>query len=153
MSVESNPHRSVVVAIDFAEMTDFVLATAVEQARFRNPAVLHIVCAIDPSTEIIVDGQVLVDELDELERAMTARVEDRMKQAGVAYQVHGTLGRAAAMIADVAREQRAVLIVIGRHSRARKVNAGSVPAEILNLARCSVLVVQPPDYGAKPPVM
>lgn len=145
--------RNIVVAIDFAEMTDAVLTAAAAEASLRRPAVVHVACAIDPKNELIVDGRVLVSELDQLEEAIRARAEEQLTAAALDYRVHAMLGRPAPMIADLAREQRAELVVIGRHSRSRKVEVGSVPAELLNLAHCSVLVVQPPDYGDTPPVL
>jgi nucleotide-binding universal stress UspA family protein len=57
-------------------------------------------------------------------------------------------GNPGACIADYAREIGADLIIIGRHNETpnRPSLLGSAPAKVLQLARCSVLVVQPTNY-------
>lgn len=136
----------VVVAIDFAEMTEFVLAEAIKAAAHRGSS-LHVVCAIDPSLDVMGTGMEFGDELTRLEEALDARVANPIGQAGLEYKVHAVLGAPATEIVSCARDVGADLIVLGRHSRAQKATVlGSVPAKVLALAHSSVLVVQPTDY-------
>lgn len=145
----SDERTAVVVAIDFAEMTDDVLAAAIGEAARRESPTLHAVCAIDPSLDVsdIDLGIDFSGELSKLEEALEARIRGPIGEAGLRYQAHAMLGAPASAIADVAQQFSADLIVCGRHSRRdRAASLGSVPAKILGLAHCSVLVVQPSDY-------
>jgi nucleotide-binding universal stress UspA family protein len=67
-------------------------------------------------------------------------------------RTHVVAGPPEEEIAALAADVRADLIVLGRHGEQGRFRrfAGSVPERLLRIARCPVLVVQPPDYDGAP---
>jgi nucleotide-binding universal stress UspA family protein len=147
--VSQDPDRhAIVVAVDFTEMTDFVIEAAARQAEGRAPAVLHAACVLDQSTDVLGRRAADAGELALLEEALEARVAADLGQRGLEAEVHALIGKPWVQILALAERVRAELIVLGRHSQSprRPKFLGSVPSRVLAEARCDVLVVQPRDY-------
>lgn len=155
MSESAGP---IVFAVDFSEMTDFVIEAAITQARLREAPELHAIVVLEAKGSPLRDP--LGDhgeELAELEETLEARIAEAFERAGHPLdapgswdiEVHARLGTPALEIASLAREVLAELIVMGRHGHTgpRDLILGSVPSRLLQLARCGVLVVQPSDYA------
>lgn len=146
MSQDQRP-KHLIVAVDFSEMTDFVIAAAAEQAPGPDD-VLHACCVLDQKSTI--PGRPAADEgeLRSLEEALKARVAADLEGRGKKVRVDARLGQPADEILAYAREVKADVIVLGRHSQSsgRPDFLGSVAARVLAAARCDVLVVQPEDY-------
>lgn len=140
--------HTILFAVDFSDMTDAVLRTAKEAAAERDGASVHAVCVIE-DTDALGARRDCTKELAKLEEALGARVDAEFGKGTVT--VHARAGKPAQEIADTAASIRADLIVIGRHGHSgpREWLVGTVPTRVLQLARCSVLVVQPTDYPAK----
>ena len=141
------PYR-IVVAVDLTEMTDIVLAKAAQHAAMCDRAVIHVVCAVD-STQDVLGRQIdHSKELTGLETAVRARSETSLADSEATIEVHTRPGRPPDVISDLAQEVRADLIVVGRHSQTRMspLFLGSVPSRLLAQAKCDVLVVQPNTY-------
>lgn len=155
----SQDHDTIIVlAIDFSEMTDYVLQSAIDLVRmFQHPAV-HVVCVIEPSRHVFRPEEIaeLPDELEELDKAVRARIAPMFRAAGHPLEdpgnwtvtTHARRGSPAMEIEEVASETRAHTMVVGRHGRGgfRPLLLGSVPSRLLAIARCTVMVVQPPTY-------
>lgn len=146
---EKAPYH-IVVAVDLTEMTDTVLAAARDQAETHHGSLLHAVCVIDDTQDVLgrnIDSQ---GELDQLARAVRARVAASLSLGETEFRVHTRAGRPAEQINAVAAELQADLIVLGRHSQSRvsPLFLGSVPSRLLAHARCNVLVIQPRAYDA-----
>jgi nucleotide-binding universal stress UspA family protein len=155
--VSDSSSDAIVFAVDFSEMTDFVVAAALELAGGREHPELHGICVLDPRGTVLSEPrQTWGDELAELEETLEARVSAAFESAGHPldalgdweFEAHARVGHPATAIAELAREVRASVIVVGRHGHSgpRDLLVGSVPTRLLQLARCDVMVVQPSDY-------
>ncbi|WP_428261920.1 universal stress protein [Haliangium sp.] len=150
----------IVFAIDFSEMTDAVIQAAIAQAQRHRRPTLHAVCALDIQPNPLAPPETADEELDAIETAMRARVAGAFAAAGHdidapgdwSIHLHARSGRPAETIAALAEELRADVIILGRHGRTggRPFILGSVPIRLMQLARCTVMVVQPKNY---PPVV
>ncbi len=154
----SDSDDAIVFAVDFSEMTDFVVEAAVAQAKLFERPELHGVAVLEADGGEALGGRAQThgEEIAELTEALEARIAEAFEAAGHPLdapgdweiEVHVRSGHPAREIAALAREVRAGLIVIGRHGHGgpRDYIVGSVPSRLLQLARCDVLVVQPSDY-------
>lgn len=157
--------ETILFAVDFSEMTDVVIDEAIAWANRLSAPQIHAICVIDPSHNLLRREVDYAPELRELEQTLRARISEPFARAGHPLDepgsweisVHAHVGNPARQIADLAHEVNAEVIIIGRHGHggaglptrppgARWV--GSVPARILELAHCDVLVVQPADHAA-----
>ncbi|MCG8420359.1 MAG: universal stress protein [Proteobacteria bacterium] len=148
MSQQNRPF-TIVAALDLTEMTDAVLAAAAEQAALRQHAVIHAVCVIDDSQDVLGRKIDRDRELEQLENALRNRIMASLSDHNHCIEVHARAGRPAETVVAIADAQRADLIVLGRHSQTpvRPLFLGSVPSHLLGQAPCNVLVVQPSAYG------
>ncbi len=158
MRIVSDSDDAIVFAVDFSEMTDFVIEAAVAQAQLFERPEVHAVAVLEAGTGEALSGRAQThgEEIAELTEALEARIANGFEAAGHPLdapgdweiEVHVRTGHAAREIATLAREVRAGLIVVGRHGHSgpRDFIVGSVPSRLLQLARCDVLVVQPSDY-------
>jgi len=137
---------TILFAVDFSDMTDEVLAAVKTACDRAGGASVHAVCVIEDTHDPVSGRRGPSTELSKLEEALEARVRTVFEHGGV--QIHARAGSAAEEIAAAAREAKADLIVVGRHGHSghRPHIIGSVPTRLLQLAQCSVLVVQPKDY-------
>jgi len=154
----SDSDDAIVFAVDFSEMTDFVVDAAVTQARLFERPEVHAVAVLEISGGGTLGGRAQThgEEIAELTEALEARIANAFEAAGHPLdapgdweiEVHVRSGNPAREIAALARELRAGLIVVGRHGHSgpRDFIVGTVPSRLLQLARCDVLVVQPSDY-------
>jgi nucleotide-binding universal stress UspA family protein len=84
----------------------------------------------------------------ELERtthqALAERVQTTFREAGLATETRVTLGDPRVDLVEIARAERADLIVVGSHGRTGigKLLLGSVASHVVTHAPCSVLVVK-----------
>ena len=143
--------KTVVWATDGSETADraFPFAKALVSDSGGSLVVAH-------SKERLMGGRstgepVLADE-DELEAKIQGQVADAKKEGFDATfrLMSGSSGHAAHMIADIADEVGADLIVVGTrgHTAVGGLLLGSVTQRLLHIASCPVLAVPP---GAQPP--
>ena len=137
----------ILFGVDFSEMTDPVISAAVSAAAGYDAVELHAVCVLDPSGNPLA-AKADRKEVEALEAALRARVSDSPKAPADGITYHVCVGSVAAEITDLAKSLRADLIVVGRHGQSGKQPfvVGSAPVRLLQLAHCSVLVVQPANY-------
>ena len=145
--------RTIVWATDGSEAADLALpfAKALAEGEGRSLIAAH-------SKERFVGGgrgasyPVLADE-DELEAKIQAQVEEVRKEGFDAEfrLISGAAGNVAHMIADLAEELGADLIVVGTrgHSTVVRLLLGSVTQRLLHVAPCPVLAVPAGDAGTE----
>ncbi len=151
------PYR-IVVAIDFSEITEVVLESALDVASRHESAEIHVVSVLSLPRGLRRNHQIdQSGELEELEKVMRSVIGEKLADFGHPYDdlkgwrvmIHTRVGAAAQEIVDLAWEAEADVIVVGRHGVGgrRLFLLGTVPERVLRLSRCPVLVVQPTDYG------
>ena len=147
----SQPNHSyqIVVAVDLTEMTDAVLAAAAEQAARHEGSIIHALCVVDDTQDVLDRSIDHGKELNQLEQAVRVRVMAGLSENHQTIEVLARAGRPAEQILALAAEVEADLIVLGRHSqsKAAPLFLGSVPSRLLAQSRCNVLVVQPKTYN------
>jgi nucleotide-binding universal stress UspA family protein len=145
----------IVVGVDLSDRSHIVLETAFDLAGRHTAPELHLIAVLEPPRQRKhVD---LADELAELDHELRVLALDKLSDFHRAVDgpdswdvlIHARAGKPADAIVDLAWEAQADLIIIGRHSgkEPRFSRLGSVPAQVLQLTRCPVQVVQPTDYG------
>jgi nucleotide-binding universal stress UspA family protein len=173
MPAQSTPAKKpyqIVAGFDFSELSERVVAEALEIARCRAPAELHVVTVAEQSGVLLgLPGQnvpVTEDKAREL-------VQKRLSELAQAYQAKNgpvgleriamyVLSRSPATetsehIVKLASAVDADLIVVGTHGRRgmSRLLLGSVAAQVVRDATTSVSVVRPPDFvrGEKVPAI
>jgi nucleotide-binding universal stress UspA family protein len=146
------PLRRIVVATDFSEPGDHARDVGVALAK-QVGAEVHLVHAFDIPLALVTPYEVavpdgLIREAREAARKKLDRALDEVKAKGVKATGHLAEVPAAPAIADLAKELKADLVVIGTHGRTglKHVLLGSVAERTLRLSPCAVLTVKPKDH-------
>lgn len=147
---------TVVAGIDYSEMSELVLETALEAASKKPSAVLHALHVLPvpqsfltPDIVTTLDGKVVAagECLEELERFVTRVLEKREseKTQNPIVMTHVVADKAAEQVAQLAADVEADLVVVGTHGRrgVPRLLLGSVAEMTIRLAPCPVLVVRP----------
>lgn len=143
----------VVVGVDFSHQGEIAFDFACAIAKNIGRADIHAVHAISlaplPYSDDSLDVAPHLDVATE-----RRRLDELCVRAGPGQRIvrHIVLAGAERAILDVAREQRADLIVLGTHrkSRIERLLTGSVVDRIVRSAPCSVLVSRPQVGAAAP---
>lgn len=142
------PPRSIVVALDFSELSNRALDAAVELAR-ESGAELHLVHAFDVRIPFVTPYEVAVPEriITEARDAAARKLEkalQRVTSAGIIGKTHLTEVPASSAITHVAEQVGADLVVMGTHGNTgvKHVLLGSVAERTLRTSPCSVLIVK-----------
>ena len=154
----------IVVGFDFSELSERALLEAIGIASRRLPAELHVVTVAEPAgsrgVRLPGDGEPVREDL--AQEIVRQRVGELVKEYQVErgpiglerlaiYVLAGVPAREPAKaITGLARVLNAELIVVGTHGRMGVSRAllGSVAAEVVRDAPCSVQVVRPTDFVA-----
>jgi nucleotide-binding universal stress UspA family protein len=139
--------RTIVVGTDGSKTADRAVRRASELARLCS-ARLHVVTAYRPSADMAVVGPMgaeLAGAADEPVPAdvdaMLRALEKEIAADGVTVTVHAVSGRAADAILDIAEAEDADAIVVGnRGVQGPRQFLGGVPLNVLQHARCAVIV-------------
>lgn len=142
------PIRTIVVALDFSELSDRALDAAIWLAR-QFEAELHLVHAFDVRVPLVTPYEVAIpttfieEARQSAQRKLDAQ-EARAKETGLRVRSHLAEVPAATSIAETAEELGADLIVMGTHGHTglKHVVLGSVAERTLRHAPCSVLTVK-----------
>jgi nucleotide-binding universal stress UspA family protein len=135
--------KRILVATDFSPHADAAWRFALDLARVHGAVTILVHVALEGalrefSQRTMVEDDYLKRISDDL--ALRAQVADRM---GVVVQTALRAGDPAPVIADIAREESADVIVVGAHAqRFANLLVGSVAERLLRIAPCSVLVVK-----------
>ena len=147
---------TVLVAVDSSDFAGLVLEHALDLALARDNAEVHVLGVLEVERQPRAQDRRHDGDLEEIEKRLRAQVEEALDDIAspgdgrISIRVHARLGRPHEQILEVAAECRADLILLGRHGAGkphRGRRAGSVPALVLEGARCSLSVVSPIDYG------
>ena len=146
--------RRILVATDFAESAERALACAVQLARRHGAELVLVHVYMDlPAYPEITAGQ--VEAIYEEQRAWIESALERRARAargeGLLARAVLRTGRAAAMIAETAKEEGADLLVVGTHGRSGldRLILGSVAEHVVRLASCPVLVIKSAATAAR----
>lgn len=170
-SVRAPKLHHIVVGYDFSELSERAVYEALDIAARRLPAELHVVVVAlsagtlpqrGPMVLLPEDGTPLTEvEAREKVRTRIAKVyEDHRAKMGASgveqisvYVLPGMAsGQTGRLIAEVAKDVDAELIVLGSHGRRglNRMLLGSVAETVVREATTSVYVVKPEDFvGAK----
>ncbi len=141
--------KIVVLGLDGSQDSMRAIPHAVEQAGDGGKiVVIHV-------RELLVGragGMPLVVNEDEIEAGVRRQVDD-LKSTGIAAElkvISAVAGGPAHVIADVAREANADVIVVGTrgHRQISSLIIGSVTHKLLHMTPCPVLAVPPAAGGA-----
>jgi nucleotide-binding universal stress UspA family protein len=146
---EDDMSKTVVLGLDGSQDSMRAIPYAVEQAGDGGKiVVVHV-------RELLVGragGLPLVVNEDEIEAGVRRQVDD-LNSAGVASElkvISAVAGGPAHVIAGVAREENADVIVVGTrgHRQIASLIIGSVTHKLLHMTPCAVLAVPPAAMGA-----
>ncbi len=137
------PKKRILVPVDFSKASFKAIEVASQMV--DNPAGLHVVHVTQPLH--VAEPGVLwgtVTDTTRLEMSTKALKEQVAAKGFHEVQVHTRLGLPAQVIAEVARETNAELIVIPSHGRSglQRLFLGSVTEKVLRMAECPVLVLR-----------
>jgi nucleotide-binding universal stress UspA family protein len=147
-------NRPMVVAVDFSEISSFVLEHALDAANRFAIDTLHVVSVIDTRGELGRKRREHSGDVDDAMKRLQSLIVDvapsftSEASANRSIHLHVRIGNPAEEIAELASEARASLAIVGRHgwSGRKRWLAGSVPDRLLALTPCAVMVAQPADY-------
>jgi nucleotide-binding universal stress UspA family protein len=146
------PLRRIVVATDFSVPGDHARDVGVSLAK-QLGAEVHLVHAFDVPLALVTPYEVAVPDglISESRQAARRKLDastEAVRKQGVTATAHLSEVPAAPAIADVAREVKADLVVVGTHGRTglKHVLLGSVAERTLRLAPCAVLTVKAQNH-------
>ena len=173
MTAESTPAKKpyrIVAGFDFSELSERALMEALDMARYRAPAELHVVTVAE-QTGLLLDlpGQsspMTEERAHELLKSSLSELAQKYQTtngpAGLERITMYVLSRKPAtqpaeFIVQLASAVDADLIVVGTHGRrgVSRLLLGSVAAQVVRDATMSVSVVRPSDFvrGEKVPTI
>jgi len=141
--------KNILVPVDFSEVTGEVLNTASEIAEAIGAKIYLLYC-VEPSITVIpcCPGEPLFipNDLVDLKvlRESLSSYEDKVRQRGINIEVLLEEGAPELTISDIADRIQADYIVMGSHGHGALYHLllGSVSEQILQRAKCPVLVVK-----------
>jgi len=149
----------ILIALDSSTFSDRALEFV---ARMRWPAGSRVIVlsVLQPVVSTLAGpyetGVIPVGDLEGLRHELeelVAGAERKLREVGFATEARVLTGDPRETLLDVARAERADLIVVGSHGRSgiAKMMLGSVSSHVVTHAPCSVLVVKQPGRagGAK----
>jgi nucleotide-binding universal stress UspA family protein len=135
----------IVLGTEFGPVSAAAERVAIRQA-LRDGVPLVIVNAIDPGRLRLPGGRYLqrVDQARAARQAAAVALLERVRAAGVEPQLLIWDGDPATCVVEAAQAEGASRIVVGSHGRGRigRAIAGSVSAEIVEMATCPVDIVR-----------
>jgi nucleotide-binding universal stress UspA family protein len=142
------PIRRIVLATDFSAPSEHAREAGVALARHLG-AEVHLVHAFDVPLavvtpyEVAVPDNLIVEAREAARKKLEAELE-AIRRQGIQATAHLAEVPAAPAIAEVAREVKADLVVVGTHGRTgfKHVLLGSVAERTIRLAPCAVLTVK-----------
>jgi universal stress protein A len=140
------PVRNIVVATDFSDCSDDAISVATELAVAMNATITIVhVWQLSATASLGVEDSLvdLLGPLEETARTELARDVKRVQRTIPTTVTQLQNGVAWEQILDVAKQQRADVLVIGTHGRTGLPHLlfGSVAAKLVRLSPCPVLTV------------
>ena len=149
--------KTIVVGTDGSRTAYQAVRSATDLARLCS-AQLHVVTGYRPPADMTVVGPMGVafavateEEVGAEVEAMLEALGNEIAAEGVSVRLHAVVARGADAILDVADQEHADVIVVGnRGVQGSRPFLGSVPFNVLQHARCAVVVFptsMAPDLG------
>jgi nucleotide-binding universal stress UspA family protein len=155
-----SPHRfTVVVGIDFSEMSDRALDQALEAASLRDGAEVHVLyvepdvfagAAFAGRLKEAISADAAVLEVHKRASERVAKISPEIQKQRIRRVVaHFRRGSPAENVAQLAADLDADLVVVGSHGHRglERLFLGSVAERVARLARCPVWIVRPKDHS------
>jgi len=140
-----------VVGVDFSELSERAIASAVTFAHAATEADIHLVHAVP--LPIVASELAVAPDLEAVIAAARERIARLVPQEspGVRFVTHVTAGVPQDVVDGIARSCGADLILVGTHGRRgfKRALLGSVAEHITRNAPCSVLTVRPRERTAE----
>jgi nucleotide-binding universal stress UspA family protein len=156
----STPHNyTIVVGIDFSDLSDHALDNALEMASLRPGAEVHALyvepdvwtsATIAPALESAATADAAVAKVQERARARVDAMGPHIRRRQIRRVVaHFRRGSPAENVAQLAADLDADLVVVGSHGHRglERLFLGSVAERVSRLARCPVFIVRPKDHS------
>jgi nucleotide-binding universal stress UspA family protein len=135
--------KTIVLATDGSKYSAVASARAIAFARSYGGE-LKVLSVVDVPTEFYAEAPQAVDDLVRKAKSYVADVKKQAETAGVKAETFVGEAEAHEAVNNLAREQKADMIVIGSHGRTglRRLLMGSVAEKVIGYATCPVLVVK-----------
>lgn len=135
--------NTIVLATDGSRFSKAATERAIDFAKAYGGS-LKVISVVDVPTEFYAEAPQAVDDLVVKAKEYTAGVKQAAERAGVAVETFIGEAEAYQAINNLAREQKADMIVLGSHGRTgiRRLLMGSVTEKVIGYAVCPVLVVK-----------
>ena len=135
--------KTIVVATDGSRYSAAAADRAIAFAKSYGGE-LMVVSVVDVPTEFYAEAPQAVEDLVRKAKGYVADVKKQAEAAGVKAETYVGEAEAYEAINNLAREQKADMIVLGSHGRTglRRLLMGSVTEKVIGYAPCPVLVVK-----------
>jgi nucleotide-binding universal stress UspA family protein len=135
--------KKIVLATDGSRYSAFAAERAISFAKSYGGE-LKIVSVVDVPAEFYAEAPQAVDDLVRKAKGFVAEVKKQADAEGVKAETFVGESEAFEAIINLAKEQKADMIVIGSHGRTglRRLLMGSVAEKVIGYAPCPVLVVK-----------
>jgi nucleotide-binding universal stress UspA family protein len=150
---------TIVVGIDFSELSDRAIDQALEAASLREGAEVHVLyvepdvwvgSALKPALETAPTADVAVLKVQERAKERVLAMAPQLRKRQIRRVVaHFRRGSPAENVAQLAADLDADLVVVGSHGHRgiQRLFLGSVAERVSHLARCPVWIIRPKDHS------
>jgi len=137
--------KTIVLATDGSKFSAAATDKAISFAKSYEGE-LKVVSVVDVPSEFYAEAPAAVEDMVRKAKGFVAGVKARAEAAGVAAETYVGEAEAYQAINNLAREQKADMIILGSHGRTglRRLLMGSVTEKVIGHAACPVLVVKSP---------
>jgi nucleotide-binding universal stress UspA family protein len=144
--------QKIIFATDFSPGSQTTLAVASSLAKSTGAELLIVHCTVPPA---VYGGAEMVTHLGEMDEKLSRERLAAITPHDPAVRVRRELlhGDPAKEVVDLARREKADLIVVGSHGRTglERLLMGSVAESIVRRASCPVLTIKPQKVVGSPP--
>lgn len=156
--MSSGHNFTIVVGIDFSELSDHAVDSALEMASLRPGAEVHVLyvepavwagAILEPALETAASAETAVRKVQERAKQRVDAMAPHLRKRQIRRVVaHFRRGSPAENIAQLAADLDADLVVVGSHGHRglERLLLGSVAERVSRLARCAVWIVRPKDH-------
>ena len=136
-------YKNILVATDGSKYSDAAVDEAINYAKSYE-GTLKILSAVDVTKKFQVKAPEFLEELIDNAKKNLDDIKNKAQQAGVNAETFVREGEPYKVIADLATELNADIIVMGSHGRTglKRLLMGSVSEKVIGYAPCPVLVVR-----------
>lgn len=138
--------KNILVATDGSRYSGAAIEKAISLAKLCGSE-LKIISVADVPAEFYLELPQAVDDIIKKTEKYAEDAKRKTEEAGMKAEVHIMKGEAYKAITDIAREQKADIIIMGSHGRTgiKRLLMGSVTERVIGHAECAVLVVKTHD--------